>query len=80
MNEQNPQQPPTQQQLPPEQEQPQPVFNVPQLQPQTQQPPPEQPVQQTAEPEPEKKKGWKIWVIIAAVILIAAGLGFYFLR
>lgn len=55
-------------------------FNIPQLPPQLMpQPPPEQLGQPPEEPEPEKKKGWKKWVIIITVIIIAAGLGFYFL-
>ena len=56
-------------------------FNVPQIQPQLmQQPPPEQPTQQETDYDPEKKWGWKLWVIIILAILIAASLGFYFLR
>ena len=65
MDEKNPQQATTQLEVP--------QFNIPP------QPPPEQPIQQLTEPEPEKKKSWKIWLIILAVIIIAAGLGFYFL-
>lgn len=82
-NQPNPQQPiiQPQPQVQPIVSQP-PVFNVPQQQAPEQpiQQPPEQPVQQQgASPEPEKKRSWKIWVIIAVVIIIAAGLGFYFL-
>ena len=56
-------------------------FNVPQIQPQLmQQAPPEQPMQQPENSEPGKKMGWKAWVIIGLVIMIAAALGFYFLK
>ena len=46
---------------------------------QMQQPPPQQPIYQSKEPGPEKKKNWKIWVITILVIIIAVSLGFYFL-
>ncbi len=83
MDQQNPQQPAVQQNPPIAQIQPpiqqppperKPFFNI------KQQPPPEQPIQQPIEPEPEEKKGgWKKWVITISVIIIAAGLGYYFL-
>jgi len=57
-----------------------PVFDIPQIQlqaPQMQQPVLTEP---TGQAMPEKKPGWRKWVVIAAVILIVIGLGYYFLR
>jgi hypothetical protein len=60
-----------------------PVFKIPKIQ--FQKPFAEQPAQSPGvetgpEPEPEKKKSWKTWLIIILVLFIAAGLGYYFLK
>lgn len=38
-----------------------------------------QPAQQPGQMPAKKKGSWKIWVIVIAVLIIAAGLGVYFL-
>lgn len=58
-----------------------PIFNIPKIQ--TPEPPAGQPIQSqkpSAEPGPEKKKIWKTWLIVILVLLIVAGLGYYFLK
>ena len=65
----------------PANEQQKPVFNMPKIP--VFQFPTRQPAQMPekgAESEPEKKKTWKTWAIVILILIIAAGLGYYFLR
>ncbi|MCX6749494.1 MAG: hypothetical protein NTW17_01975 [Candidatus Pacearchaeota archaeon] len=84
MPQQNSPMPPTVQQQKPASNKPiaeQPIqFQIPSVPLQMPSIPPGQPSQQEpASEEPKKKKGWKFWVIIIAIVIIIGGLGAYFL-